>query len=70
MANPDNTAQINALKSILNSGARSITTDGVTTTFTSEGQIRKRIAELQGEAAGTTALVKPRIRGINLGGCW
>lgn len=68
--NPDRTREINALKSILNSGARSVTTDGVTTTFANEAAIRKRISELEVEQGGPVALVKPRIRGINLGGCW
>lgn len=67
---PDRSQQINALKSILNSGARSITTDGVTTTFANESAIRKRIAELEVEQGGASALVKPRIRSIHLGNAW
>jgi hypothetical protein len=67
---PNRTREINALKSILNSGARSITTDGVTTTFANEASIRKRIAELEVEQGGSSALVKPRIRSINLGSAW
>jgi hypothetical protein len=67
---PDRTREIAALKSILNSGARSITTDGVTTTFTSEAAIRKRIAELEVEQGGSSLLVKPRIRSIHLGNAW
>lgn len=67
---PDRTAEINALKRILNSGARSITTDGVTTTFADENSIRRRINELEIEQGASARQGKPRLRSIHLGNAW
>jgi hypothetical protein len=67
------TAEIAQLQRLRSSGASSVTTDGVTTTFRSDAEIRNRIGELQQELAGVqggTPSTKPRIRGINLGSAW
>lgn len=66
---PDNTQQIANLRAIRASGARSVTTDGVTTTFESASEIDREIARLEREQTGSTT-AKPRIRGTNLSGAW
>jgi len=65
----DKSTEIAALEKILDSGARSVTVDGVTTAFSNAGEIRKRLRELQAETDGHQRR-KPRISTINLGGAW
>lgn len=65
----DKSTEIAALEAILDSGARQVTVDGVTTSFSDATQIRKRIRELQVETDGDQRR-KPRVSTINLGAAW
>jgi len=63
---PDNSAEIAALETVLNSGARSVSVDGVTTTFENAEQIRRRLRELR-ETDTANAGRRPRISTIDIG---
>ena len=64
----DHSTEIAALEEILNSGARSITVDGVTTQFQNAEEIQRRIDHLKSEddTSGQT-VTKPRMSSINMG---
>jgi len=61
----DHSTEITALESILNSGARSVTIDGVTTTFENADQIRRRLRELRA-TDDTNKGRRPPLARINL----
>jgi hypothetical protein len=67
-------ADIQRLEGALYSGARSVSTDGVTTTFGSADELRKSIGELRAELAAvegsSVPTGKPRVRGVNLESAW
>lgn len=68
-------ASISRLRTAIESGVRSVSTDGVTTSFDSADAMRKTLGELQSELAvidggATAATIKPRVRGINLESAW
>jgi len=67
---PDNSAQIAELESILNTGAKKITTDGQSVEV-DLAQVRRRLAELRATDTATAAADK-RVRSaqIKLGGAW
>jgi len=65
----DKSTEIAALETILDSGAKSVTVDGVTTSFSDAGHIRKRIRELRAETDGDQRR-KPRISTVDLGASW
>lgn len=65
----DRSVEIAALQAVLNSGTKSVTVDGVTTSFSDASQIRKRIRELQVETDGDQRR-KPRISTVDLGAAW
>jgi hypothetical protein len=64
---PDYSVEIAALEAILNSGAQSISTDGLSTTY-DLAQVRKRLAELKAKDDATIASgnSRPRIARIRL----
>ena len=61
----DLSTEITALEMILNSGARSVTIDGVTTTFENADQLRRRIRELRA-VDDTDKGRRPTLARINL----
>lgn len=56
---PDYSVEIAALEAILNSGAQSVSTDGLSMSYDLE-QVRKRLAELQAQDDATIAAGKSR----------
>jgi hypothetical protein len=66
-------AEIARLEAAKSSGVRSVSTAGVSTTFTSFDDMTRRIGELNNElvtAGGGTVSPKPRVTGINLESAW
>lgn len=58
----DNSAQIAALEEILNSGSKSVSTDGESVTF-DLGEVRRRLAELRRN--DISELASGRVRPVN-----
>lgn len=69
MTMPDNSAEIANLEAILNSGAKSVTTDGLTTEF-DLAAIRLRRDELVRQQTGDLKMIRPRTSNLYLGQCW
>ncbi len=64
----DNSSKIATLESILASGLKSHTVDGVTTTYADRNDLVSEINRLKAEDAENSYTPKRRIRSINLGG--
>lgn len=64
----DYSIEIAALEAILNSGASSVSTDGLSTSYDLDS-VRKRLAELQAQddASVNAGKARPRIARIRLG---
>jgi len=62
---PDNSDKIKLLERILESGAHSISVDGVTTTYRDRQSIVSEIRRLEGDDADVTT--SRRVKSINLG---
>lgn len=66
MAN--NAQKIQALEKILQSGAKSVTVDGLTTTYRSQSEIVSEISRLKKDDTANEYRKKPRAVRIGLGG--
>lgn len=66
---PDYSAEITVLEAILNSGAKSVSTDGLATQFDLDA-VRKRRDELVRLQGGDLKMVRPRISSVYLGSAW
>lgn len=64
----DNSSKIEALERVLSSGTRTITIDGITTTYNSLDDIRKAIAYLKEQDTENSYSGRKRVRRIKLGG--
>jgi hypothetical protein len=65
----DNSAEITVLEAILNSGAKSISTDGLSTEFDLDA-VRKRLSELRQQQAPDLTRTRPRASTIDLSQVW
>jgi hypothetical protein len=61
-------AEILQLEQLVNSATKSVSTDGLSTTFDLD-EAKKRIAELR-RLQGDLTMVRPRLATLNLEGCW
>lgn len=64
----DNATKIAALETLVATGARSITVDGVTTQYSSLDDIFKAIAYLKRQDTENSYTTRKRVRTIKLGG--
>lgn len=67
----DNSTEIEAIEAILNSGATSVSVDGMSQTV-DLAQLRKRLIELRNTDSDSMSdgRVRPRVVGMTLGGAW
>ena len=64
----DNSAKIAVLETVLNSGARTVTVDGVSTTYRSASEILDAIKRLRTEDDTNDYVKRRGVKNINLGG--
>lgn len=64
----DNAAKIAALQAILESGARTISVDGLSTTYRSRDEILAEISRLKESDTENGYVRRRRVMNINLGG--
>jgi hypothetical protein len=65
----DYSKEIARLEQLINSGAQSVSADGVSSSFDLDSA-RKRLAELRRLQGDGQELVKRKVSTLNLGGCW
>lgn len=63
----DNTAKIEAIKEARDSGVRSVTVDGTSTSFASISEMNSLIRQLETEQGDTR---RPTVFKMRLGGAW